>query len=91
MTANDLLVLSLRMGDTLELLEFAEEVLDEMTHLEQGSIEGSSVETVPMLGNDHAGPLRAYGVYDPVDIECLVSKKSFEISGSRSGATPTES
>ncbi|KON64169.1 hypothetical protein KOEU_23910 [Komagataeibacter europaeus] len=51
-----------------------------MACLEQGSIEGSPVEAVPTLGNDHAGPLRAYGVHDPVDIERLVSKKSLKIS-----------
>ena len=45
-----------------------------------GSIKGSPVEAVPTLGNDHTGPLRAYGVHDPVDVESLVSKNSFKIS-----------
>ncbi|KPH87336.1 hypothetical protein GLUCOINTEAF2_0202173 [Komagataeibacter intermedius AF2] len=51
-----------------------------MACFEQGPIERASIEAVFALGDGHAGPLRAYGVHDPVDVESLVSKNSFKIS-----------
>ena len=50
-----------------------------MARLEQGPIERVPVDAFFALGNDHAGPLRAYGVHDPVDVKRLVSKKYPEI------------
>ncbi len=59
-----------------------------MARLEQDSIERASVDTVPALGNDHAGTLRAYGVYDPVDVECLAGKKCPKVCRFKKGHHP---
>ncbi|WP_133258655.1 hypothetical protein [Novacetimonas cocois] len=75
-------------GDANELVELAEEVLDRMARFEQDSSGWVSVKAIPALGNDHAGTLRAYGIHDPVNVECPVDDALLKSAGSGKGSSP---
>ena len=66
-------------GDAFELLQFAEEVLDEMTPLVEIAIERQWFGAPRMLGNDDPGAARVEIGDDGIAIERLVGDQPPEI------------
>src|SRR5438874_1867690 len=74
--APDLLVAH---GDALELLEFAEEVLDQMTPFVAFQVDRNGVQPVRSLRDDDAGAASVHFGDDPVGIEGLVGNQGAEL------------
>jgi hypothetical protein len=77
-------------GDTLEFLELAEEVFDQMPPFVHFLVDGERAGAARMLGDDDLGAAFVEIGDDGVAIERLVSDAS-KVNPSMSGGTPTVS
>lgn len=66
-------------GDPFEFLEFAEEVLDQMTPAVKIRVQRERLKTLRALGDHDAGAAIVQLLDDPVRVECRVGDKPVEI------------
>ncbi len=66
-------------GDTLELLELAEEILDQVTPFVHLLIDLNRLFSLRALGDHDFGPALVQGVDDPIAVKRLIGQQGLEI------------